>query len=158
MHNLLVNFELDNNHLFHLYSIIPDYAFQFPNKNVNDFIHVWGMPCLKQFTVCFWMRSSDSSGGTPFSYVVSGADKELIITKYNNFTVWVGDEKRYVLLLEGFPNFFASKRFFILFNLPIQNPPHSKKKRFRDKFSEVRVNTMLPENKTKKKQNGLSQA
>lgn len=91
---------MHENPLCILYSIIADYAFEFPNKNVDDFVHVWGMPCLKQFTVCFWMKSSDSSGGTPFSYAVPGADKELIVTNYNNFTVWVGDDKRYVSLLE----------------------------------------------------------
>jgi len=76
-----------------------DYGLEFPNKTVTDFVHIWGMPSLTQFTVCFWMKSSDSNDGTPFSYAVPGADNELLIAKYNNFAVWVGDEKRYVLLL-----------------------------------------------------------
>lgn len=45
------------------------------------------------------MMSSDSSGGTPFSYAVPEADSELVIANYNNFTVWIGNEKRYVPLL-----------------------------------------------------------
>jgi len=52
------------------------------------------MPSLKQFTVCFWMKSSDAKDGTPFSYAVPEADNELLITKYNNFAVWIGDEER----------------------------------------------------------------
>jgi len=73
---------------------LTDYALEFPNKTVTDFVHIWGMPSLKQFTVCFWMKSSDSTDGTPFSYAVPEADNELLIAKYNNFAVWVGDEKR----------------------------------------------------------------
>ena len=76
-----------------------DYAFEFPNKGVADVVHIWGMPSLRQFTVCFWMKSSDSNDGTPFSYAVPATDNELLIAKYNNFAVWVGDEKRQVLLL-----------------------------------------------------------
>ena len=71
-----------------------DYAFEFPNKGVDDFVRLWSMRSFEQFTLCFWMQSSDASGGTPFSYAVPGADNELVITNYNNFTVWIGNEKR----------------------------------------------------------------
>ena len=53
------------------------------------------MPRLTQFTVCFWMKSSDAGDGTPFSYAVQGAENELLIANYNNFSVWIGNEKRY---------------------------------------------------------------
>ena len=80
---------------FHIRLVLfTDYALEFPNKGVTDFVHFWGMPRLAQFTVCFWMKSSDSSDGTPLSYAVKEADNELVIAKYNNFSVWIGDEKR----------------------------------------------------------------
>ncbi len=77
--------------LFHCFI---DYAFEFPNKGVDDFVRLWSTRSLEQFTVCFWMQSSDASGGTPFSYAVPGVDNELVITNYNNFTVWIGNEER----------------------------------------------------------------
>jgi len=40
------------------------------------------------------MKSNDSNDGTPFSYAIPAADNELLIAKYNNFTVWIGDEER----------------------------------------------------------------
>ena len=63
------------------------------------------------------MKSSDSGSGTPFSYAVPGADKELTVAKYDNFTVWVGDEKRYVSLLEWFPSVLCNKSCSIGFTL-----------------------------------------
>ena len=84
-----------NNRYLFKSNCLTDYAFEFPNKGVADFVQLWSMRSFEQFTVCFWMQSSDQSGGTPFSYAVPGADNELvIITSYNNFTVWIGNEKR----------------------------------------------------------------
>ncbi len=84
----------------YIFHCLIDYAFEFPNKGVTDFVHLWSMRRLEQFTMCFWMQSSDRDGGTPFSYAVPGADNELVITNYNNFTVWIGNEARYVSLLK----------------------------------------------------------
>ena len=67
-----------------------DYALEFPNKDVNDYVHIWEMPSLSQFTVCFWMRSNDSEQGTPFSYAATEqSTNELIIIGYNSFDVYI---------------------------------------------------------------------
>lgn len=67
---------------------------EFPKKNVMDRVNIWGMPNMKEFTVCFWMKSNDTTDGTPFSYSVPAANNEILITKYNSFDVWIGNEKR----------------------------------------------------------------
>ena len=66
---------------------IADYALHFPTKGVSDFVNIWGMPSLTQFTVCLWMKSNDTSNrGTPFSYAVPGWDNEIIIYNYKKFS------------------------------------------------------------------------
>ncbi|KAL9965278.1 hypothetical protein ACROYT_G029053 [Oculina patagonica] len=57
---------------------LSDYALYFPNKGVTDYVNIWGMRSLTQFTVCFWMKSSDTNQGTPFSYAVPGRNNELL--------------------------------------------------------------------------------
>ncbi|XP_022805276.1 uncharacterized protein LOC111342456 [Stylophora pistillata] len=59
-------------------SAIEDSSLYFPKKGVDDFISVSGMPRLTNFTVCFWMMSSDPTG-TPLSYAVSQQPNELVI-------------------------------------------------------------------------------
>ncbi|XP_078379112.1 neuronal pentraxin-1-like isoform X1 [Oculina patagonica] len=72
-----------------------DYALYFPNNGVTDYTNIWGMRSLTQFTVCFWMKSSDTnSRGTPFSYAVPGQDNELIIYNYKDFHLYIGGEQR----------------------------------------------------------------
>ena len=71
-----------------------DYALEFPNKDVNDYVHIWGMPNLTEFTVCFWMKSSDSNHGTPFSYAVPQESNELLIIGYDSFNVRIGGTLR----------------------------------------------------------------
>ena len=68
-----------------------DYALEFPLKNVTDYVHIWGMPNLTEFTVCFWMKSKDPSHGTPFSYAVPDQANELLIIGYDNFNVRIGN-------------------------------------------------------------------
>jgi len=63
-----------------------DYAFNFPEKGVNDVVKISGMRSLTAFTVCLWMSSS-STQGTLVSYAVgegNGNDNELII-EYNRY-------------------------------------------------------------------------
>ena len=71
-----------------------DYAIEFPNKNVTEYVHIWGMPNLTAFTVCFWMKTNDSNSGTPFSYAVPGEDNEILLIGYNNFNVYIEGTKR----------------------------------------------------------------
>lgn len=71
------------------------YTLLFPSKGVSDYANLWGMRSLTQFTVCFWMKSSDAGdGGTPFSYAVPGKDNELILYNYNNFALYINAESR----------------------------------------------------------------
>lgn len=73
------------------------YALHFPHRGVTDYANIWGMRSLTQFTVCFWMKSSASNSGTPFSYnAVPGQDNELLIINYNDFDLWVGGEYKRV--------------------------------------------------------------
>jgi len=89
-----MKFHIRTSRVNYMYSRLTDYGLEFPNKAVTDYVHIWGMPSLTQFTVCFWMKTSDSNDGTPFSYATPGSNNELLIAKYNNFAVWVGNEKK----------------------------------------------------------------
>ncbi|XP_078363951.1 neuronal pentraxin-1-like [Oculina patagonica] len=73
---------------------LTDYALEFPNKDVTDYVHIWGMPNLTEFTVCFWMKSSDNDHGTPFSYAVLDQSNELLIIGYDSFNVRIGNTLR----------------------------------------------------------------
>jgi len=72
-------------------SSLSDYAINFPSTGVTgNFVNIWGMPSLTQFTVCLWMKSSDTIKlGTPFSYAVPGSDNELLIYNYKSFHIWI---------------------------------------------------------------------
>ena len=50
------------------------------------------MPNLTQFTVCFWIKSTASGGGTPFSYAVPQADNEILISRYGRNVVINNDK------------------------------------------------------------------
>lgn len=72
-----------------------NYALHFPRKGVTDYANIWGMRSLTQFTVCFWMKSSASSPGAPFSYAVPGRANELLIYNYyKSFHIWIGGVSR----------------------------------------------------------------
>lgn len=76
--------------------IALDYAFNFPNKGVNDVVKLSGMrSSLTEFTVCLWM-SSTSSKGSLFSYALSGSgrDNELLIFYDKYFELYIGGENR----------------------------------------------------------------
>ena len=76
--------------------LCSDFALHFPRKGVSDYANVWGMRSLRQFTVCFWMKSSDRNNyGTPFSYNAPGrADNELLVYNYRSFDLYIGGESR----------------------------------------------------------------
>ena len=61
---------------------------------MTDYVHIWGMPNLTQFTVCLWMKSSDPNHGTLFSYAVPEQPNELLIIGYDSFDVWSGGQKK----------------------------------------------------------------
>ncbi|XP_068679518.1 neuronal pentraxin-2-like [Montipora foliosa] len=71
-----------------------DYALQFSSSGVSDYVNIWGMPSLTQFTVCLWMKSSSSNKGTPFSYAVNGQANELLLLDYGSFDLWIGGQSR----------------------------------------------------------------
>jgi len=49
-----------------------------------------GLPDLTQFTLCFWMKSSDTENkGTPFSYSIKGEYNELLIYNYKLFRLGI---------------------------------------------------------------------
>ena len=68
-----------------------DYALHFPSQGVTNYANIWGMRSLTEFTVCFWMKSSSTNDGVPFSYAVPGQANELLIFDYANFRLVIGD-------------------------------------------------------------------
>ena len=70
------------------------YALLFPNKGVTDYVNIWGMRSLSQFTVCFWMKSSDTGRGTAFSYSVSSQHNELLFYNYGSLKLVINGESR----------------------------------------------------------------
>lgn len=70
-----------------------DYAFNFPEKGVNDVVKISGMRSLTAFTVCLWMSSSNTKG-TLVSYAVSDYDNELIIEYDRYFDFVIGNKRR----------------------------------------------------------------
>ena len=67
-----------------------------------DQVRVPNMPDLPAFTVCFWMKSNDSSGaGTPFWYRVHSKrfNREMVsigLLDYRGFYIYVGAQRSYV--------------------------------------------------------------
>lgn len=73
-----------------LFVFLAGYTLEFPEKGVNDYMQIWGMPNLKSFTVCFWVKTSQHYG-TPFSYAVSSsANNELLIETPGSFKMIIG--------------------------------------------------------------------
>ena len=70
-----------------------DYAFNFPEKGVNDVVKISGMRSLTAFTVCLWMSSSNTKG-TLVSYAVGNSVNELIIEYDRYFDFLIGGTKR----------------------------------------------------------------
>ena len=58
-----------------LFCLNLDYAFNFPEKGVNDVVKISGMRSFTAFTVCLWMSSSNTQG-TLVSYAVSNNDND----------------------------------------------------------------------------------
>ena len=72
---------------------ISDYAFNFPEKGVNDVVKISGIRSLTDFTVCLWMRSSNAKG-TLLSYAVRESDDELLIEYDEYFHFLIGGTSR----------------------------------------------------------------
>lgn len=78
--------------------MITDYALQFPTNDVNDYVNIWAMPSLTQFTVCLWMKSDDIfNEGASFSYAVPGTDIEILILHPRAFDFFIGEDYSYIL-------------------------------------------------------------
>ena len=60
---------------------------------MNDVIKISGMRSLTDFTVCLWMRSSNTKG-TLVSYAVSNSYNELIIEYDRYFDFLIGGTER----------------------------------------------------------------
>ncbi|XP_078379429.1 neuronal pentraxin-1-like [Oculina patagonica] len=73
-----------------------NYALHFPSRGVTDYANIWGMRSLTQFTVCFWMKSSATNEGVPFSYAVPGQQNELLIYDHTYFRLNIGNHWRSV--------------------------------------------------------------
>lgn len=82
---------IDQTYFLYTNFFFTDYALQFLNKESQDFVQVArGLPDLMQFTLCFWMKSSDTKNkGTPFSYSIKGEDNELLIYNYQSFRLGI---------------------------------------------------------------------
>lgn len=81
--------------IFFVY-IASDYALEFVTKGTTDAVVMDNsVPRLSAFTVCFWMKTSDTANhGTPFSYVVQGRQNELVIRNYKKFRVVIAGAVR----------------------------------------------------------------
>ena len=81
---------------FFFFAIHLDYAFQFKNKGVKDYVYLKlsRMPSLTSFTVCMWLILRNSQGA-PFSYAVSSEDNELLIFYNKHFQLTIGGDNRY---------------------------------------------------------------
>lgn len=102
--------------LFFLH-FITDYALHFPNSGVNDFVNIWGMPSLAEYTVCLWMQSKDAVIA-PFSYAVSGSDNELLIDHVNNFQFHVNGKRMEVnIFVDNFSSTNSLGRYFTTFSI-----------------------------------------
>ena len=78
--------------------MITDYALHFPTNDVNDYVNLWAMPSLTQFTVCLWMKSDDIfNEGASFSYAVPGTDIEILILDPRAFDFFIGEDYSYIL-------------------------------------------------------------
>lgn len=86
-------------HVYKLNFFSSDFAFYFPTKGVNDYVNIWGMPSLKQFTLCFWMKSRAGNDGTVLSYAVPGQHNELLFFDHTNINMYIGGQGRFVMLL-----------------------------------------------------------
>ncbi|XP_074610145.1 neuronal pentraxin-1-like [Acropora palmata] len=68
----------------------PDYALEFPNKGVTDYVQIWGMHSLTQFTVCFWVKTTGPKW-TAFSYASTAAENDLLIDCANSVYLSIGN-------------------------------------------------------------------
>ncbi|CAH3118586.1 unnamed protein product [Pocillopora meandrina] len=78
-------------------SSVAGYTLQFLHKGNKDHVIITrGMPNLSAVTVCLWIKTTDNgNGGTPLSYVVSGARNELLLFDYRNFEVYINNHGRF---------------------------------------------------------------
>ncbi|XP_078363428.1 uncharacterized protein LOC144647504 [Oculina patagonica] len=79
-----------------------NYAFNFPNKGVNNYVKLPGKRSLTAFTVCLWMSSTNSQGSL-FSYAVSSQANEILISYNTRFQLYINGESRdiYVTANDG---------------------------------------------------------
>ncbi|XP_031570827.1 uncharacterized protein LOC116305127 isoform X2 [Actinia tenebrosa] len=74
-----------------------DYEVHFP-KNHADYINITNIPDMTSFTICMWLRTNDTSPGTPFIYRVRYEEvgKHVLaigLVDYTGITVFVGEHR-----------------------------------------------------------------
>ena len=75
-----------------------NFQLEFP-ANHSSYVNMTDLPDLSEFTICFWMKTSDkTSPGTPLWYRVRYVNKKDYITAialidYQGFYVYIGDTK-----------------------------------------------------------------
>ena len=75
-----------------------NFQLEFPANHISH-VNMTDLPDLSEFTICFWMKTSDkTSPGTPFWYRVRYGNKKECITAiglidYQGFYVYIGDTK-----------------------------------------------------------------
>ena len=82
--------------LFHLAEFTSDFDIGFQNREAPTFSSVEGKFDLSQFTVAFWMRTSDKENkGTPLSYANKRNgkvdDNALVIADYTSFDLTINN-------------------------------------------------------------------
>ena len=63
-----------------------DYALHFPTTGVSDYVDIWGMPSLTQFTACLWMKKNGTgSSNTLFCYGGAPGQSTGFLFGYNSW-------------------------------------------------------------------------
>ncbi|XP_077984041.1 sushi, von Willebrand factor type A, EGF and pentraxin domain-containing protein 1-like [Glandiceps talaboti] len=82
--------------------ITTDFNMHFPSAQATDYAMMSNVPDLYEFTLSFWMRTTDTSSyGTPVSYAHSHGpgetliDNALTLQDYNSFVLYINGEPVY---------------------------------------------------------------
>lgn len=74
--------------------LTSQYQMDFPSAGTSDYASLTIDRPLSALTIAFWMKSSDTSYGTPFSYAVGSMDNALSLLDYTGFVFYVNQEQK----------------------------------------------------------------